>query len=670
MSPAPKSSTAPRSLADALRNLDDETLGRLLTLRPDLLHPAPSDVTALAARATTGPSVARCIDGLDALELFALSRIALLTATEPAEFAALHSAIAKDCAADGTAIDAAIHSLVSRALVWGDSTSLRAVHPVRDAIGVVTPPPWPAPKAQGADAPVDVDAQAGIHAYEAIAAVRDIIDVLGAEPAPVLRSGGLAVRDFARIMRALGAPAGTAALWLEVAHAAGLIGDDAEATPQWMPTHDADRWLEQSAEKQWVRLARAWMSLPRIPSTATERTNVLAGDDERRAVAVLRRQAMQVLDESGGSMGADAINAVLDFRQPRRAGALRAEVVRALFDEGSRLGIVAAGAITAPGRALLEPGGGKSKDPAESAMAPCMPALVDKGLVQADMTVVVPGPPSAALSKTLRLIADVESRGHATVYRISEGSVRRAFDAGWDASAVKAALAAASSTKVPQPIDFLIDDVARRHGAVRVGIAYAYIRCDAPELLASILTDKRLRPLGLTRIADTVITSATPTGPLIEALREAGYAPAAEAGDGAVVLRPPHEHRAPNRARVSAAVSRRKPDIVDVTVRALRAGERTQRAPRGEVVVGEAGSAITRPTSSTAAVAALRSAVQDAAPVWIAYADNDGTSTEQIVDPIRVGGGSFVAFDHRTESVRTFHISRISGIARIEETSA
>lgn len=667
-SPAPQ---APRSLADALRMLDDDGLGRLLTLRPDLLHPAPSDITALAARATTGPSVARCIDGLDALELFALSRAATLTATYPAGAAALQADIAANCPADAGAIASSLSSLVSRALVWGDDEALRAVHPVRDAIGIVPAPPWPAPLAVGKPSPVDVDAQAGIHAYEAIAAVRDIIDILGSEPAPVLRSGGLAVRDFARVMRALGLSAGIASLWLEIALSAGLIGDDQEATPQWMPTNDADRWLEQPAAKQWARLARAWLSLPRIPSSATERTNVLTGDDERRAVTVLRRQALQVLAESGASMEAADITAVLDFRQPRRAGALRAEVVRALLDEGTRIGVVAAGAITSAGRALLEPSAGRTKDPTEAAITTCMPALVEKGLVQADMTMVVPGPPSAALAKTLRMIADVESRGHATVYRISESSVRRAFDAGWDASSVKSALAAASSTKVPQPIDVLIEDVARRHGAVRVGIAYAYIRSDAPEILAAIITDKRLRPLGLTRIADTVITSATPPGALIEALRDAGYSPAAEAGDGEVVLRPAHEHRAPSRPRASGSVSRRQPDIVDATVRALRAGDRTSRAPRGDVVVGEAGSgSMTRPTSSVAAVAALRSAVEEAAPVWIAYADNDGTSTEQIVDPIRVGGGSFVAFDHRTESVRSFHISRISGIARIEETTA
>lgn len=658
--------SAPRSLADALRALEDSRLAMLLTLRPDLVHPAPSDLTALAARATTGPSVARCIDGLDALELFALARIADRTATEPADQPSLVADITATSTVDAAAATSAIEALVARALVWGDASALRAVHPVRDAIGTVPPPPWPAPLAAGTVPPVDVDGQAGVHAYEAIDAVRDIVGLLGSEPAPVLRSGGMAVRDLARVMRALDAPAGVAALWLEIAHAAGLVADDAEAVPQWMPTHDVDRWLEQPAEQQWVRLARAWLALPRIASQATERTNVLSTEGERRTVVMLRRQALHVLAETDGAMDAASIIAVLDFRQPRRAGALRAEVVASVLDEGPRLGIVAAGALTSAGRALLEPAAGRTKDPAIAAMARCLPPLVEHALVQADMTVIVPGPPAPGLARILRLLADVESRGHATVFRISEGSLRRAFDIGWDAAAVKSALASVASTPVPQPIDVLVDDVARRHGAVRVGLAAGYVRCDAPEVLAAMTADRRLRGLGLVRIADTVLTSAAPPSELIAALRAAGYAPAAESDDGTVVLRPADEHRAPVPRRSSSTVSRRQPELVEATVRALRAGDRAQRAPRGEVVVGQAGAAVTRPTSSAAAVTALRMAVEESTPVWISYADSDGTVTEQIVDPIRVGGGSLVAFDHRTESVRSFQVARIGGIATVE----
>ncbi len=57
-------------------------------------------------------------------------------------------------------------------------------------------------------------------------------------------------------------------------------------------------------------------------------------------------------------------------------------------------------------------------------------------LIQADLTAVAPGPLESALARRLQLVADVESRGGATVYRFTPGSVRRALDVGWSAAEV------------------------------------------------------------------------------------------------------------------------------------------------------------------------------------------------------------------------------------------
>ena len=76
----------------------------------------------------------------------------------------------------------------------------------------------------------------------------------------------------------------------------------------------------------------------------------------------------------------------------------------------------------------------------------------------------------------LRLLADQESRGGGGVFRFSAASMRRAFDAGWSADDVHRWLAEHSSTGVPQPLQYLVDDVARRHGSIRVGPAGSYLR--------------------------------------------------------------------------------------------------------------------------------------------------------------------------------------------------
>ncbi|NED20170.1 helicase-associated domain-containing protein, partial [Streptomyces sp. SID9913] len=152
-------------------------------------------------------------------------------------------------------------------------------------------------------------------------------------------------------------------------------------------------------------------------------------------------------------------------------------------------------------------------------LAPLLPEPLDHVLLQADLTAVAPGPLQRPLADVLDVLADVESKGGATVYRFTPGSVRRALDAGQTAADLHAFLAAHSRTPVPQPLAYLIDDVARRHGHLRVGAASAYVRCDDDAVLNEILADKRAAGLGLRRLAPTVLAARTDPAGLLEGLR-------------------------------------------------------------------------------------------------------------------------------------------------------
>ena len=136
----------------------------------------------------------------------------------------------------------------------------------------------------------------------------------------------------------------------------------------------------------------------------------------------------------------------------------------------------------------------------------------------------------------MRLSADVESRGGATVYRFTPTSVRQALDAGWTADELLDALRGASRTGLPQPLEYLVRDVARRHGQTRVGGATAYIRSDDESVLESLLVERSLGALRLRRIAPTVLVSSADPETLLELLREAGYSPVQERPDGSVVV--------------------------------------------------------------------------------------------------------------------------------------
>ncbi len=158
-----------------------------------------------------------------------------------------------------------------------------------------------------------------------------------------------------------------------------------------------------------------------------------------------------------------------------------------------------------------------------------------------------PGPLERPLADMLSVLADVESKGGATVYRFTPGSVRRALDAGQAASDLHAFLAAHSRTPVPQPLSYLIDDVARRHGHLRIGAASAYVRCDDEAVLNEILADRRSTGLRLRRLAPTVLAAQADPGSLLEALRDMGYAPAAESAEGDVLITRAGARRTPPR---------------------------------------------------------------------------------------------------------------------------
>lgn len=66
-------------------------------------------------------------------------------------------------------------------------------------------------------------------------------------------------------------------------------------------------------------------------------------------------------------------------------------------------------------------------------------------------------------------------------------------------------------------------------------------------------------------------------------------------------------------------------------------------------------------------MAALREAVETRTTVLIGYVDSSGRTTERLVDPIRVEGGSLTALDHRSDDERTFAVHRITVVRPVGE---
>lgn len=501
-----------------------------------------------------------------------------------------------------------------------------------------------------------VDAAAAGQAAAALRLVEGLCEEYADAPPAVLRSGGLGVRDLRRTARVLDVSEPVAALYVEVAYAAGLLGPTSK-NDIWLPTVRFDRWTEQPPEEQWSVLARAWLGLRALPGLVGRRDDrgrtlaALSADVERASAPSSRRRVLAALAEQppGHAPDPDDLIELLTWQAPRRGGRHHVDVVAWVLAEAEALGITGRGGLASYSRLLLD-----GEDPRHR-LTELLPRPVDHVLVQADLTVVAPGPLEPDLAREIALVADVESAGAATVYRVSESTVRRALDAGQTATDLHELFGSRSRTPVPQALTYLIDDVARRHGVLRVGPARSYLRCDDTALLAEVLADRRTSALKLRRLAPTVVVSPASTQALLDGLRAAGYSPAAETPDGALALTRPQAHRAP--------VPQRRPvfeptalddEQLGQIVRAIRAGDRVTQEPRRTVITSRPG------VTATATLALLQRALREERPVLLGYVNEEGMASERVVEPVSVGGGFLRGFDHRKDQLRSFPLQRIT----------
>ena len=511
----------------------------------------------------------------------------------------------------------------------------------------------------------------GTGAGEAVEIVRHMAALLGLwseEPPPVLRAGGLGVREQRRLARQLEITEQRTVLLVELAVGADLVADSEGTAPEWVPTTQADLWLTASTEQRWATLAAAWLNLPRLPGLAglrDDKDRLLAplSDELRRPLAPRDRRwilrALAELPAGAGIVRPDELMTVLSWRAPRRGGRMRDDLVRWTLQEATALGVVALGAVTSAGRALLSDG------PAVAAkqFAAALPEPIDHVLAQADLTVVAPGPLEQPLAEEMALVADVESAGSATVYRVSESSVRRALDAGRTATELHELFRTRSRTPVPQALDYLIDDVARRHGRLRGGTAGSFLRCDDEALVAEVLANPESARLELRRIAPSVLISPLPLIDVLDGLRSVGFSPAAEGPDGRVLdLRPSGRRIAvrPRPERHPVLPPTAGDAQLAAVVRQMRVGDRAASARRGR-------SASPRPGGGMADMSAtldlLQQAVREGRDVWVDYVDAQGGASRLFVAPTAIGGGVLEGLDRAHDQLRRFTLHRITSVS-------
>ena len=715
-------STVAITFADELRSRADDDLAKIFKARPDLVSPVPNDFSALAARATSTPSLVRVIDSLnlwhyqiieaacalpepfkksELIEVtgeetsFALdylwqigllykegnnfrtpTNLKLLIGEEPAGLGPvlakkINFSILKD-------VPASSAEVLAR-LTWGPPRGQIAnVKKPGVAIGwlleneilipidshTVVLPREIAIKLRGGKIHKELKNKAEDLTGKKIdqkqidlAAIANISTILrwceeflhnlSDEPPTALRTGGIGVRDLKRIAEHLGVDETSVGFVAELCYLGGLVVIDPD--DQILPTSAFDIWLTKPAEEKWYSLVVLWLETSRasglIGKISDKNIAPLGPELDRAGVALIRKTTLKVLQENPQiTPDLNSIQSVVKWFNPQKANK---DFVEWNLREAEWLGITGQGGISTFGINLLT-----EKD--VLGVEASLPKPVDHILIQADNSAVAPGPLTPELSAEMGTIADIESRGGATVYRFSEGSIRRGLDHGKTGDQIKTFLIKISKTPMPQPLDYLIADVAKRHGKLRVGTAHSYIRCEDEGMIQQILHDKKCENLRLRKIAPQVLVSDFELAEVISELREYGYLPAAE-NAGGILLSQPNLRRAKSRPRpprIISEFSSPKDALVQTAVKTIRAGERSRKVE--PIVSG---------TSSNETLSLINQYISDRKTLMISYADNNGSVSNRIIEPISISLGTLTARDETTGEITQFRIPRINGVA-------
>ncbi|ABG99430.1 conserved hypothetical protein (plasmid) [Rhodococcus jostii RHA1] len=511
-----------------------------------------------------------------------------------------------------------------------------------------------------ADHPVPaehVDAEAAARALRMIERVTALVDTATTDPIPLIKSGAVGLRTLRTVAKNWDVEVDEVRLAVELAQSTGVLAPapppppaksrgrkrPPPPSPGLIPGPAAPGWRAADAATRGRALIDTWWQSDR---SVLMEASAAAELGETAVYRHLRHELIDVyatvVAPGRGVSDIKDLVPVLGWRAPLIGDDIIGDVLTAAVREGELLGLLALGAATALGRAL--PAGTLT-----SVMAELLSGAHTSAVIGADLTAVVLGPPATALSRLLDGVADRESRGAATTWRFTPGSIRAAFDRGAAAQDLIGELESIAPAGLPQALEYLIGDVARTHGQLGVIELGCAIVAEDPTLLRELVGNRKLGKLGLATLAPTVLASRTGADTTLSALRAAGYAPVVREVDGSVLISAPPN---PDPADVDG------PDL-DLAAIGVPAADPDRHARH----LTATAAAPSEPAGQFPSFAALRGR-GDAEAIWELVAGGPAHLTHDgythLVHSARLHGNTLTAWSATTERYEDFPVAHIA----------
>lgn len=539
-----------------------------------------------------------------------------------------------------------------------------------------------------------------------------ILEGVARQGLKINKSGGIGARELARYAKQVGTEVTTLRLTLYLAAALQLI-TPTEPT-RLSTTEEFDQWRRGTPAQRASDLVAVWLPMSLAPTLERDPEGTYLPAFGRApahsglpAGLVLCRLLATFPGE--GVISADDVGALLRWYHPM-AETVPGSVPRS-WAEGHQLGLFAEGALTPLGEAVST----GEDETAVELLEQVLPAPSTQVMFGSDLTIVIPGSPHPAAVDLLDVLAAREGHGVVGTWRVSERSVRDALDSGYAVEDLIEALRRLAGQDLPQALEYLLRDVARKHGHLGVRGAAAVITSADEALLAEVVASTSSRTLGLSLVAPTVAVSDRPVEQVLASLRTAGYLPIEVDDGGAPVVQVRHppgrvssggDAPGAGEATTALAASGASPgdgtlselselgdlDELDdaefeATVEQLLSSVRDEQPPPRpdpESAADAAQRLIAGPTEpqgepapgsleqqiaavarrlTPAEVHELADAVQQSRPVQLRYRSASGGVSMRVVSELEVLGPHLYGYCHTKADDRTFRLDQILNVA-------
>jgi len=451
-----------------------------------------------------------------------------------------------------------------------------------------------------------VDRDAGLHAFETLQALTELVFELEQRYVREVGKGNVGLPDIKRLAAHLNKPNEYAREIFELADSTGLM---TLVDARWQLGAQAPQWLASSPEEQVEKLWNLWIS-----QVGSEALAELAAEIARTDAAVNVGQLMaQVYPFADRTLGS------------------RNNKLQLLTE---RIGLAAGNLATSWLKTVLS----GQLESALGAISANLPTLQSKVICQADLSLIATGPLPIQVEIQLRKFAETEVIGMASTYRLTALSITHGLETGLQEADIRALLEQLSGKSLPQPIDYLIKEAASRFGRLviiqgELGERSIVTSSDAI-LLTEILNDGNLKAFSLVRLEDGSLSSRFEPDVLYFGLREAGYAAIRRDLTGAVI--------SPLKT-IAAAVQAVSQDSIQADITRMREHEQKM---GGELD----GDEVNRP---------IQLAIKNRARLEVVVINNSGAEITFLLEPIGIANGRLRAKDRKADIERTLPLTSI-----------